>query len=178
MNAVLSYFEQSDLRLVVRLRGWHLPAWLRLWMRAATRIGDGWYWPAVALAGLSGRVAGLRFLVAATAGVAVANISQIVLKRRFRRARPSGESSRPGLAAPEWLAFDEFSFPSGHTLNAFAAATLVGLASPAFAPLAGILAVSIGLSRVVLGFHYPSDVVAGALIGSTIGGSVFRLFVG
>lgn len=60
---------------------------------------------------------------------------------------------------------DEFSFPSGHTLHAVGFATMAVLALPALALIFVVLAVLIALSRVVLGLHYPTDVLMGAIIG-------------
>jgi len=65
---------------------------------------------------------------------------------------------------------DRFSFPSGHTMAAFAVSTVLALHFPALAPALGVVALSIGASRVVLGLHYVSDVVAGALLGTLFGG--------
>ncbi len=60
------------------------------------------------------------------------------------------------------------SFPSGHTSSAFAAATSVSLAYPRWYIIAPSFAWAgtVGYSRMHLGVHYPSDVVAGAIIGS------------
>ncbi|MBY0373651.1 MAG: phosphatase PAP2 family protein, partial [Bryobacteraceae bacterium] len=64
---------------------------------------------------------------------------------------------------------DQFSFPSGHTITAFAIAIPLILTYPAM--LAGLLfcALSIATSRVLLGMHFLSDVLAGALIGTMLG---------
>jgi undecaprenyl-diphosphatase len=56
-------------------------------------------------------------------------------------------------------------FPSGHTAVSFAAATAIVLGAPEIGVVAFILAVGVGLGRVAVGVHYPSDVVAGALLG-------------
>jgi undecaprenyl-diphosphatase len=70
---------------------------------------------------------------------------------------------------------DEFSFPSGHTLHAVAFA-LVGLAYfPSLAPVVVPFTVLVALSRVVLGLHYPSDVLAGIVIGALIAGASLLL---
>lgn len=77
---------------------------------------------------------------------------------------------RPAVALDSYQAWiipsDQFSFPSGHTAAAFVFAGLIAAFYPAFAPLFYLWACLIGLSRVLLGVHYPSDIAAGALLGS------------
>jgi undecaprenyl-diphosphatase len=63
---------------------------------------------------------------------------------------------------------DKFSLPSGHTAAAWLMASIVAHYYPPFALLAYSWAALIGLSRVLLGVHYPSDVFAGTLLGITI----------
>lgn len=84
------------------------------------------------------------------------------LKRGTRRRRPFERCAdiRACLKVP-----DAFSFPSGHTLHAFAFARLLSSFHPALAPPLWGFAGFVGLARVVLGLHFPSDVVFGALIG-------------
>ncbi len=59
----------------------------------------------------------------------------------------------------------DYSFPSGHTAAAVSCAITISTAAPAVAGFAIFLAVLIGYSRIYLGIHYPSDVVAGGLVG-------------
>jgi undecaprenyl-diphosphatase len=61
------------------------------------------------------------------------------------------------------------SFPSAHAADTAAAAAVVSWAAPPVAPLAIALVVLVGISRVYLGVHYPSDVVAGWVLGAAIG---------
>jgi undecaprenyl-diphosphatase len=60
---------------------------------------------------------------------------------------------------------DHGSFPSGHTLHAVMAAVLVAALVPVAAPFFVVVAILMAASRVVLGVHYPTDVVAGGVIG-------------
>ena len=63
---------------------------------------------------------------------------------------------------------DHFSFPSGHTLHAVMVTTVLGWVQPILLILMLPFTVLVALSRMVLGLHYPSDVVIGALIGAVV----------
>jgi undecaprenyl-diphosphatase len=171
VNAVLAYVDAGDHRIARRFAAWRPPRWFRLWMLAATRLGDGWLWLAAGClliaAGREQRAA----QQAAGLALFVTNAVVVTLKRCCRRRRP--EAFLPARA--ELYAFDRFSFPSGHTMNAFAASTLLALAFPSSTPLAAFVAASIGLSRLVLRAHFLSDVLAGALLGVVIGAASFGL---
>jgi undecaprenyl-diphosphatase len=131
---------------------------------ACSRLGDGPLW-VLALMG------GLLFGAEPTAATALVGLYlgaanlliYWALKRGTRRARPCHHCEDIVACVP---AADRYSFPSGHTLHAVSFALLLGTAWPPLAPLLWLFAVLVGLSRIVLGVHYPSDVLAGTAIGA------------
>ncbi|MCE4553100.1 phosphatase PAP2 family protein [Pelomonas cellulosilytica] len=126
-----------------------------------SRLADGPLWAGLALllALLGQPRQALLMLALGGANLVV----YYALKLGTRRQRPFErcDSIRACLKVP-----DAFSFPSGHALHAFAFALLLSAFHPALAPLLWSFAVLVGLARVVLGLHFPSDVLSGALIGS------------
>ena len=98
--------------------------------------------------------------------VVVSDIVLFALKTGFVRPRPSHVLNDVILP----LGVDnESSFPSGHTARAFAVATLVSVRmGRKYVPLLA-LAIGVALSRIIIGVHFPSDVVGGALLGILIG---------
>ncbi len=163
----------ADEALLLSIQRFRRP-WRTAIARALTALGEARSWTVAGLALLATRTSlgshlGLRLGAAAS----LATFASQALKRGLTRARP--DTSIIGFEA---LARnpDRFSFPSGHAAAAFAVAVAF-LGEPfALGPLALLLAVGIGLSRVYLGAHYPLDVGAGALLGA-LGGLAARLVV-
>lgn len=96
----------------------------------------------------------------------------IVLKRLFKRPRPADLFSNFNAHIQP---ADKFSLPSGHTAAAFLMAVIVAYFYPSMAILAYTWAGLIGMSRILLGVHYPGDIIAGAALGTTIG--LFSLYI-
>ena len=99
----------------------------------------------------------------ATAVVAGGYLLNTAIKLAVRRRRPELADLPPLTRTPTRL-----SFPSAHATTSFAAATAFSRAGGPAAPLYG-LATALAVSRLYLGVHYPSDVVAGALLGTALG---------
>lgn len=132
-----------------------------------SRLGDGHAW--YGLMAILAICAGGRGLHAALqmAGTGfVAWLLYRTLKRRIRRPRPF--RTHPAVVARA-APLDEYSFPSGHTLHAVSFSIVAVGWFPMLALALIPFTVLIAMSRVVLGLHYPSDVIAGALIGTVLG---------
>jgi membrane-associated phospholipid phosphatase len=105
----------------------------------------------------------------------VPSLVTTIIKRLIGRGRPVhyDETGLFGLRW-NWIDWTYQSFPSGHSTTAFALAAVLGFLSPRWFYPALALAAVIGLSRITEGVHYPSDVVAGAIVG-LIGAYAVRL---
>jgi len=173
MQRSVRFVEAGDHGLMRRVNRWRAPRWLRLWMIAATRGGDGWLWYATGLiVALFGGPERFPALAAATLAAALGTGLFLKLKRTFGRKRPCA------LEPHCWATLlppDQFSFPSGHTITAFAVTVALGAFYPAMLPGLFFCAVSVALSRIMLGMHFLSDVVAGAAIGGLLGYSCAAL---
>ncbi|MGF7124884.1 phosphatase PAP2 family protein [Rhodococcus sp. TAF43] len=105
------------------------------------------------------------------AGVAVgavgAHAASIVIKRVVRRPRPNDPSVQINVSTPSKL-----SFPSSHATSTTAAAVLLGRLTGL--PLPAVLVPPMLLSRLVLGVHYPTDVLAGSALGAVSAAAVLR----
>jgi undecaprenyl-diphosphatase len=130
----------------------------------ASRLGDGavWYTLIAALPLLYGERGVRPALQMALTGLAGLLLYRF-LKRMFVRERPfitHAAITRVGVP------LDRYSFPSGHTLHAVSFTTTAVAYFPELGWVLVPLAALIAMSRVVLGLHYPTDVLAGAGIGA------------
>ena len=169
---MLSYIARRDHTLMRRVNRWHAPRWIRVWMLCATRGGDGWLWYSMGLMILL--MGGDRRFQAVGAGAIAAGLGIA----SFLRLKKATGRRRPGAFEPHcWATLlppDQFSFPSGHTITAFAVAVSLSRFYPELAVGLLFCALSVAASRVLLGMHFLSDVVAGAAIGATVAcGSVW-----
>jgi membrane-associated phospholipid phosphatase len=142
----------------------HPPALERAAVLYTTTGEFGAIWIAGALAGAAlDRERRGAWLVAA-ALVPTALCTNAVVKRIVRRERPRLRGLPPVGRAPSTP-----SFPSGHAATSFAAAAAMGAVMPAARPPLAAAAALMALTRPYLGVHYPSDVLAGAVLGGMLG---------
>ncbi len=137
--------------------------WIQRPFAIVSRLGDGVFWYSLMaflplLYGLRGAQAGLHML--ATGGVALLLYKS--LKGLTRRKRPCHQvSDIAALVAP----LDHYSFPSGHTLHAVSFSTVAIYYFPELSWLLVPFTTLVAMSRIILGLHYPSDVLVATLLG-------------
>jgi undecaprenyl-diphosphatase len=169
----IAWLDQAELTVCRRFNRDVRSAGLVKLFQVASRLGDGvlWYSLIAVLAlffGREGRLVALQCAVAGVSGLAIYRM----LKNVLVRERPYMTHAAIVCAGKP---LDRFSFPSGHTLHAVSFTLIVCSTLPLMAVMLVPAAVLIALSRVVLGLHYPSDVLAGGLLGAIIGGSATAL---
>lgn len=131
-------------------------------MQWISRSADGQAYPALLM--LIGAIQFNRGKMVATCffSFAIELAAYKLIKQSVRRPRPFQQlAGLVNLIAPK----DVFSFPSGHTAGAFVAATIIGICCPLCLIPACFWASLVGSSRIYLGVHYPTDVMAGACLG-------------
>src|ERR1700676_559477 len=127
-RSVWGFIERRDYRVMQRMNRWRAPRWIRYWMIAATRMGDGWLWYGL---GIMLLVYGgpQRFSAVGAAGSAA-----VIRVLVFEALKKLSHRSRPCQFEPHcWskvLRRIQFSFPTGHTMTAFSVALVVSYFYP------------------------------------------------
>ena len=156
---------------------WMHGASTRLWvvnlLHSVSRIGDGWIWYGIVVClpwagGPIGSSASVRMIAVAVVDIVIYKI----VKRWIARPRPF--RACPGFRECA-RSLDEYSFPSGHTLHSVACSVILTAYYPVLGFFVWPFTVLVAVSRVVLGLHYPSDVIVGALIGAVTAVVSFNL---
>jgi len=173
IDATLKRLQRWDESACLRLNQALRNALLLRFLQAVSWLGNGIFWYAL-MAALLVRYRGeallpvlhMIFVGAVGAG------TYAMVKRGTSRPRPY--LALRDIAAGA-RALDAFSFPSGHTLHAVAFTLVAGAYYPGLLAMLATFAFLTAVSRVMLGLHYPSDVLAGAALGSLIAAASFRI---
>ncbi|GAB3291541.1 phosphatase PAP2 family protein [Pseudidiomarina andamanensis] len=135
-------------------------------VRWISRSGDGYVYALIALMmAIYLETESVIPITALLIGFAIEVPLFSILKRILKRQRPYQKNPQFRSVI---LAHDQFSFPSGHTTAAFLFAGIMSAFFPAWSWVLYVWAAAIGASRVLLGVHYPGDILAGATLGYVI----------
>ncbi|MEJ2298919.1 MAG: phosphatase PAP2 family protein [Woeseiaceae bacterium] len=164
---MIDYFDELELGLCLRINALSRMHGVRRFFTAVSRLGD---WPAYAIVGVACAAllegAGWTFALQSVATAVIGIITYRGLKHRLVRERPF--VTHIGIVAAT-AALDRYSFPSGHTMHGVSFAIIFASHMPVLIWIMAPFAVLVAASRIVLGLHYPSDVIAGAVLGAALG---------
>ena len=173
MRSYLNSMHRLDSNLCIAVNQTSQVRLIRDLFRMMSRLGDGLFWYSLMLLillfeGSEGLLPVLHMALAGLSGTLLYKW----LKGKTLRPRPFEVHQDIFMTGKP---LDKFSFPSGHTLHA----VVFGLVAINYYPALSFIIMPfvsmVALSRVVLGLHYPSDVLAGAIIGSLIAALSFLL---
>ncbi|WP_049723771.1 phosphatase PAP2 family protein [Gilvimarinus polysaccharolyticus] len=178
MNAFLQRVHQIDTWAFIWLHVTKQFPYRRT-VRWVSRCGDGPLYTLIALGLMAFNVPHSHtFLYLGLICYALDVSLYLLLKNGIKRNRPAAAIDiYEGWFTPS----DQFSFPSGHTAAAFVFAFLILSFYPLFAIPAYLMATLIGISRVLLGVHFPTDIIAGAVLGTgcaVVGSFIYTGIIG
>ncbi|MCF2910244.1 MULTISPECIES: phosphatase PAP2 family protein [Pseudoalteromonas] len=137
--------------------------WFKMVMLALSKSGNGGLYVVLGiLSALFMDSVGQQFALCAVVAFAIERPLYLYLKNRIARVRPCDCLAVKAMLTPS----DKFSMPSGHSAGAWLYATCLMEHFPALALPLMLWASGVSLSRIVVGVHYPIDVILGAMIGS------------
>lgn len=173
MAAIINTIYRYDSLISYRLRDMRSQRWFSALMVISSKLGDSslWLFLGISLI-LFGGATGRKAVLIALLSVLLCTAIFKAVKNTTTRKRPFEKYTDMEFILPPP---DEYSFPSGHSMNAFAIATVAAYYFPLFFAPLFTMASLIAVSRVFLALHYPTDVVVGAVIGAAISGVLIFL---
>ena len=173
LNVNLQRINEWDLDLCQACNDLSRNLSLRATFKLFSRLGDGVFWyMLMAILLLRYQVDALPAVLHMLAVGLVCTLLYKLIKHKTLRPRPF--NVHPSIVCNS-QPLDQFSFPSGHTLLAVAFSIVAVAYFPALIWLLEPFTLLVALSRPILGLHYPSDVLAGALIGALLATFSFYL---
>jgi len=173
LDAAIARLQHWDERVCVRVNRGARQRPVVLLLQGISWLGNGIFWYALMLALLLAetREAAMPVLHMAFVG-AVCTCCYKMVKHSTVRSRPYQVNP---LVSANAAALDRFSFPSGHTLHAIAFTLIACSYYPGLWMILAPFTLLTAVSRVALGLHYPSDVIAGGALGGLIAGASFLI---
>lgn len=166
MSALLQNIDRFEIDLCVRVNRLCRHSAVRNFFAVISKLGDGYFWIALATVFVLAQTENISvFLLRALLTAGVGLVIYRGLKNRLVRERPF--IAHAGIACGT-APLDRYSFPSGHTLHAVSFSILFCSYEPMIAILVVPFALLVAISRIILGLHYPTDVLAGAAIGALL----------
>jgi undecaprenyl-diphosphatase len=170
---MVDYLDQFELKLCLRVNSLSRSELVRRFFSGVSWLGDypAWVLFGIAVAVRQGAAAPV-FIIHAVATAAVGVAIYKILKNRLVRERPYVTH---GEIVCGTAPLDRYSFPSGHTMHAVGLTVLYGAYEPILLAVMIPFAALVAASRIVLGLHYPSDVLAGAIMGTLLATASLQL---
>lgn len=170
----LAVLNRYDRAMSIRFSRASTRPYVRDIFRVVSWLGNGYFWYGLMLAlvawyGQAAWYPVLHMIVAGLSGTLI-----------YKRLKATTLRPRPFVLHQEIAQsveiLDQYSFPSGHALHAVTFAIIAAVHFPALTWPVATFAALVALSRLVLGVHYPTDVIAGTIIGALIAGLSFLVF--
>jgi undecaprenyl-diphosphatase len=164
---IKAYVTEYDLRIFRAIYFFRRNSFLPVFFRVISFIGDGYfYFIFLVYLYLNHRGTFLSALYVFLIAFAIELPIYHLMKHSIRRVRPfNAHEDISNMVLP----IDEYSFPSGHTSAAFMMALIISSFVPVLTVYVYVFAVLIGFARIYIGVHYPSDILGGAVFGSSCG---------
>ncbi|KPM83907.1 MULTISPECIES: phosphatase PAP2 family protein [Pseudoalteromonas] len=164
-NNILTKLAKVDEQLFLSVFNDASPVWLRRSAIGFSKSGDGGLYVALFLSfwWFTEQAHFQQLAMSLLVGFVIERPIYFLVKKRIARVRPCDCLVQGAYLVPS----DRFSLPSGHSAGAFVVATILTMYLPEFAGLWLVWASGVAASRVIIGVHYPADVVIGAVMGSS-----------
>lgn len=164
-NNILTKLAKVDEQLFLSVFNDASPVWLRRSAIGFSKSGDGGLYVALFLSfwWFTEQAHFQQLAMSLLVGFVNERPIYFLVKKRIARVRPCDCLVQGAYLVPS----DRFSLPSGHSAGAFVVATILTMYLPEFAGLWLVWASGVAASRVIIGVHYPADVVIGAVMGSS-----------
>lgn len=160
---LMNLFLYWDASLCIYLNRLSYKSYISKFFKTISRLGDGWFWYGILI--ILTFIGGIQKLHQIISTICISLLGVIVyklLKLKIVRPRPYQVHQ---IIMPRERPLDVFSFPSGHTMQAVLFTTSIGYFWPLLLWFMIPFSILVALSRMILGLHYPTDVIVGAILG-------------